>query len=133
MIVLVMSSSESEGPTPSKRKNYDLKFKLEVVKYAEKHNKSKAAKDMKVGRKQVQEWTKQKADLEAQLKTSQSRTKIPAKRLEGGGRKLKDADFDEKLISWIRQQRQKKLRVSRTMIQKQALTFATDGDFKVNF
>lgn len=126
------NSSDSEGPTPSKRKNYDLKFKLEVVEYAAKHNKSKAAKDKKVGRKQVQERTKQKVQLKNQLEASRSSSKTPAKRLEGAGRKLKDGEFDEKLINWIRQQRQKKLRISRTTIQKQALVFSTDEDFKVS-
>ena len=38
------SSSESEDATPLKQKKYDLHFKLEVVAYAEKYNKSKAAK-----------------------------------------------------------------------------------------
>lgn len=125
------SGSESEGPASSKRKNYDLNFKLQVVAYAEKHNKSKAAKDKKVPRSCVKDWTKQKAQLEAQLKDSSS-SSVSSKRLEGAGRPLKDKEFDEKLINWIHQQRQKKLRVSRTMIQKQALTFATDEDFKAS-
>ena len=88
------SSSEAEGPTPSKRKNYDLKFKLEVVEYAEKHNKSKAARDKKVPRSCVKDWAKQKEELKKQLKTSLSNSKTPAKRLEGAGRKLKDSEFD---------------------------------------
>lgn len=45
---------------------------------------------------------------------------------------MKDKDFDEKLINWVRQQRQKKLRVSRTMIQKEALTFSIDENFKAS-
>ena len=38
------SSSESEDATPLKQKKCDLHFKQEVVAYAEKYNKSKAAK-----------------------------------------------------------------------------------------
>jgi hypothetical protein len=42
------SSSESDGPTPSKRKNHKLKFKLKVVKYAENHSKRGVATNFKV-------------------------------------------------------------------------------------
>jgi len=63
-------SSQSESdlqPTPSKKKNYELSFKLRAVEYAEKHDKSKAAKEFKVDRRQVQKWSQQKAELQAQL------------------------------------------------------------------
>ena len=124
------SSSESEDATLLKRKNYDLHFKLEVVAYAEKYNKSKVAKDKKVPRSCVKYWTKQKAQLEDQLKASLSCSTSSSKRLQGAGRPLRDKDFDEKLINWVRQQRQKKLRVSRTMIQKEALTLSIDENFE---
>jgi len=52
------SSSESEDATPLKRKNYSMHFKLEVVAYAEKYNKSKAAKDKKVPCSCVKDWMK---------------------------------------------------------------------------
>lgn len=55
----------------------------------------------------------------------------PNKRLKGAGRPLKNSELDEKVINWVRMQRQKKLRVSRKMIQKQALVFSTDEEFKV--
>lgn len=71
--ILAMSrGSESEDPTPLKRKTYNIQCKLEVVAYAEKHNKSKAAKDKKVSRSCVKDWTEQKAKAEAQLKASSS-------------------------------------------------------------
>ena len=47
-----------------------MHFKLEVVAYAEKYNKSKAAKIKKVPRSCVKDWMKQKAQLEAHLKVS---------------------------------------------------------------
>ena len=102
-----------------KEKNYDMHFKLEVVAYAEKYNKSKAAKIKKVPRSCVKDWMKQKAQLEAHLKASLSCSISSSKRLQGAGRPLKDRDFDEMLINWVRQQRQKKLRVSRGMIQRE--------------
>ena len=109
------SSSESEDATPLKQKKYHLHFKLEVVAYAEKYNKSKAAKVKNVPRSCVKDWTKQKVQLEAQLKASSSYSISSSKRLQSAGRPLKDKDFDEKLINWVRQQRQKKLRVSHTI------------------
>lgn len=124
------SGSEAENMIPMKRKNYDLQFKLEVVAYAEKYNKSKAAKDKKVSRSCIKDWMAQKAQLKAQLISSPCSSS--GKRLQGAGRPLKDKDFDEKLINWVRQQRQKKLRVSRTMIQKEALTFSVDKNFKAS-
>jgi Brinker DNA-binding domain/Tc5 transposase DNA-binding domain len=124
------SDTESQGPTPSKRRTYDLKFKLEVVEYAEEYGKHKAATKFKVDRASVRDWTKQKEEITVQLAT-RSNAKTSSKNLKGAGRPLKDREFDEKMINWVRQQRQKKLRVSRTTIQKQALTFSTDEEFKV--
>ncbi|CAK8684721.1 unnamed protein product [Clavelina lepadiformis] len=129
-LAAMSSSSESEDATPSKRKNYDMHFKLEVVKYAEKYNKSKAAKIKKVPRSCVKDWMKQKAQLEAHLKMSCSTSS--SKRLQGAGRPLKDKDFDEILINWVRQQRQKKLRVSRAMIQREALTLSHNENFSAS-
>lgn len=122
------SDSETEGPTPAKRRNYDLKFKLNAVLYAEKHNKSKAAKDLNVNRQDIQKWVKQKD----QLTTVRSSSTTLTKRLEGAGRHLKDGEFDKKLVNWVHEQRQKKLRVSRTRLQKQALLFSNDELFKVS-
>ena len=77
-----------------------MHFKLEVVAYAETYNKLKAAKDKKVPRSCVKDWTKQKPQLEAQLKASSSCSISSSKRLQGAGPPLKDKDFDEKLINW---------------------------------
>ena len=52
------------------------------------------------------------------------------KRLQGAGRPFKDKDFDEKLINWVHQQRQKKLCFSCTIIQKETLTLSMDKNFK---
>lgn len=57
--------------------------------------------------------------------------------MPGSGRPLKDKDFDDEIAAWVRDQRKKKLRVSRQMIQKEArkkapLYFDEDDDaFKV--
>ena len=80
------SSSESEDATPFKRENYGMHFKLEVVAYYEKYVKATAAKGKKVPRSCVKNWTKQKAQLEAQLKASSSCSISSSKRLQGAGR-----------------------------------------------
>ena len=66
------------------------------------------------------------------MKASLSCSISSSKRLQGAGRPLKDKDFDKKLINWVCQQRQKKLRVSRTMIQKEALTLSINKNFKAS-
>ena len=43
-----MSSDSDSAPTQSKKKAYDLKFKLDAIKYAEKNNKYKAASVQKI-------------------------------------------------------------------------------------
>ena len=129
---LVAMSSSSEDATPSKRRNYDMHFKLEVVAYAEKYNKSTAAKIKKVPRSCVEDWMKQKAPLKAHLKASLSCSSSSSKRLQGAGRPLKDKDFNKMLINWVRQQHQKKLRVSSAMIQREALTLSHDENFNAN-
>jgi Tc5 transposase DNA-binding domain len=46
--------------------------------------------------------------------------KKKARQLPGSGRPLKSKEFDDALAIWVRDQRQKKLRVSRRMIQEEA-------------
>ena len=62
------------------RSSYTASFKLKVVKFAEENNKMKASKQFGVHRKRVQEWCKQKEELQ----------KVPrnAKVLKGRGRKI---------------------------------------------
>ena len=45
---------------------------------------------------------------------------------------MKDKDFDEKLINWVCQQCQKKLRVSHRIIQSEALTLSINKNFKAS-
>ena len=61
------TDSDIEESTPSKRRNYDIKFKLEVVKYAQNCNKAKAARDKNVPRTCVKNWINQEMQLESQL------------------------------------------------------------------
>jgi len=51
---------------------------------------------------------------------SSSKT-FPKKRLSGAGRRLLNKDLDDELITWIQARRQMKQRVSRRLIQQEAL------------
>ena len=62
------SDSDSNGPTPRKRKNHDLNFKLEAIEAFEANgNKSKTAKQFGVKRQDIQKWNAQKEDIREQL------------------------------------------------------------------
>jgi hypothetical protein len=52
------------------------------------------------------------------LKNVESSSK---KRLPGGGRHLRDEEFDENMANWVRDQRSKKLKVSRRLIHLEAI------------
>ena len=123
---------ESEDATSLKRKNYDMHFKLEVVAYSENTINQGLQKTRRFLVHASKIRPKQKAQLEAQLKASLSCFISSSKRLQGAGRSLKDKDFDERLINWVREQRQKKLHVNRTMIQKESLTLSIDENFKAS-
>ena len=59
------TDSDFEKSTPSKRKKYDIKFKLEVAQYAQNYIKAKAAGDKNVPRTLVKNWINQKLQLES--------------------------------------------------------------------
>ena len=126
------SSSESEDATPLKRKNYDLHFKLEVVAYSENIINQRLQKTRRFLVHASKIGPKQKAQLEAQLKAYSSCLISSSKRLQAAGHSLKDKDFDENLINWVREPRQKKLHVNCTMIRKESLTLSIDENFKAS-
>ena len=55
----------SEDKQKRKRRSYDVGFKMEVIKYAQAHNKTQAAKQFAIHRRCVQTWCKTKDKLEA--------------------------------------------------------------------
>lgn len=63
-----MSEIPTEVPVKTRKRTYDLKFKLHAINYALEHkNISKAAKDLNVNRQNIQQWIAQKAEIEKQL------------------------------------------------------------------
>ena len=66
-----------------------------------------AAKKFKVDRKRVREWV-QKEEKVTSMKEKRFR-------LDGGGRKITDAELEEEVLSWIQQRRSNMLRLSRSL------------------
>ena len=56
---------EKTAEQKRKRRSYDVAFKMEVVAYAQAHNKMKAARRFDIHRRCVQTWCKTKDKLEA--------------------------------------------------------------------
>ena len=59
-----------------KRRSYDLAFKMEVVAYAEAHNKMKAARKYDIHRRCVQFWCKTKDKLESAANSKRMRLSV---------------------------------------------------------
>lgn len=108
----------------TKRKKYDLTFKLTVVKFAEQNSGEAAARHFSVDPKRVREWRKNKAELQRL-----SEEDVKRARLRGGGRKKASEELEVSVCEWIYSMRAKHLRVSRKMIRAKAKeVYATVSD-----
>uniref|UniRef100_A0A672LD51 HTH CENPB-type domain-containing protein n=1 Tax=Sinocyclocheilus grahami TaxID=75366 RepID=A0A672LD51_SINGR len=108
----------------TKRKKYDLTFKLTVVKFAEQNSGEAAARHFSVDPKRVREWRKNKAELQRLSEEDDKRA-----RLRGGGRKKASEELEVSVCEWIHSMRAKHLRVSRKMIRAKAKeVYATVSD-----
>ena len=80
-----------------RRRKYSMKFKKATIKYALENSMHSAAKKFKVDRKRVREWV-QKEEKVTSMKEKRFR-------LDGGGRKITDAELEVEVLSWIQQRR----------------------------
>ena len=112
----------------SKRKCYDVSFKLRAVEVAESKSKEAASREYNVDSKRIREWCSQKEQLLSLKKKGKSRSK----RLNGGGRKPMDESMEEELFQWIVDLRTRHLRVSRRMIREQAKILGTKAGFRAS-
>ena len=71
--------------------------KLQAVEVAEKTSKEAAARQFGVDPRRIREWCSQKYVLEKAKKHGCTKRR----RLDGGGRKIKDEDMEETLLNWI--------------------------------
>ena len=112
------------------RKKISAKKKIEVVAYAKKYSHRSAARKFGIHRKCVRVWRRSENNLRSLNGKSARRV--------GGGRKPKFPYLEERLLQHFRQQREKKLRVSRNQLKRKAVGFfeemvaadeASDGNF----
>ena len=75
-------------------------------------------------RKRIREWIQ--SDSKIQNKISSKNRGSFAKKLDGGGRKIKDMDLEEMFLEWITLQKSKNLRVSRKLIQRKARIYTEE-------
>ena len=103
-----MNETQSMSHKGERRQKYSMELKKEAIKYAKENSINSAAKKFKVDRKRVREWV-QKEEKVTSMKGKRFR-------LDGGGRKLTDAELEEEVLNWIHQRRSNMLRVSRKLI-----------------
>nr|CAD2190978.1 unnamed protein product [Meloidogyne enterolobii] len=111
----VVGVEEEQNPTTSSRvkKAYSIEKKIEVIEFAKKNSNHAAARRFGVSRSSVIDWRAQEGKLRESKRIN--------KRLPGGGRSLRFMESDEQLANWVRERRKEKVRVTRRMIQQQAI------------
>lgn len=115
---------ENDNLRGKKKRKFEMKFKLAVVKYAEQNSGEAAAREFNVDPKRVREWKKKKGELASHAATDATRA-----RLSGGGRKKVSEELENNLCQWIHHARGRNIRVSRKMIRLKAKElYATAGD-----
>jgi hypothetical protein len=111
-----------------RRRNTETITKLEAIEWARKNSVHSAAKKFRVDRKRIREWTKQENKLKQQVNTFGGGKR---KRLQGGGRHVQHPEFDSTLASWIKEMRENKKPVTRSIIKNKAIEVFVDTDLKV--
>ena len=90
--------AKSSSQSNEKIKSYTLSFKLLVVKHAKMSSTGAAERKFEVNRKTIIKWIQNKSKI--QNKVSSKNWGSFAKKLDGGGRKIKDMDLEEMLL-WM--------------------------------
>uniref|UniRef100_A0A915EPU6 HTH CENPB-type domain-containing protein n=1 Tax=Ditylenchus dipsaci TaxID=166011 RepID=A0A915EPU6_9BILA len=111
-------SADEEVSKSKKIKAYSTEWKLDVVNHAKLVSIHSASKKYVISRACIRDWVKKEGKLKS-LKDS-CRAGKTRKRLRGSERPLQFKDLDKELATWVREQRGKKHRVSRRIIQQQA-------------
>ena len=101
--------AKSSSHKNEKIKSYTSSFKLLVVKHAKMSSIRAAEQKFGVDRKQIREWIQNESKI--QNKISSKNWGSFTKKLDRGGRKIKDMNLKEMLLEWITLQRSKNLRV----------------------
>uniref|UniRef100_T1IMM1 HTH CENPB-type domain-containing protein n=1 Tax=Strigamia maritima TaxID=126957 RepID=T1IMM1_STRMM len=97
-------------------RSFDLKFKLEVLNFAEENSGEAAARKFGVTPSTIRGWKRNKEEIIfTALYASDGAKK---KRVQGAGRKLISAELESDLMEWILEKQRNHERVSRKMIRK---------------
>jgi transposase len=108
----------------SKRRNYFLKTKLEIIRSYEKGVTEKGlpaiAKANGISIETLRGWVNKREELEAALLNADVETQM-TRHLKGGGRPAKYTELEEQLHSWILEKNAKGLCVNDHYIQQKAL------------
>ena len=112
----------------NKQRSYLPEFQIRVIEHARVQGIHDAARVFNVDRKRVREWTKDEEKLRGQERGR--------KRDAGAGRKLTSEDVENGTLDFIWEQRSKKVRVTRRMIQVKArqiyASLEQEGEFKAS-
>ncbi|XP_062395903.1 zinc finger protein 135-like [Sardina pilchardus] len=99
----------------TKRKRYDLTFKMGVVKFAEENPAEAAARHFSVHPKLVRDWRREKAELKRRAEEDCKRSRLP-----GAGRKQAREELEESVCDWMDGMQAKHLEVSRKRVRSKA-------------
>ncbi|CAG8629803.1 10037_t:CDS:1, partial [Gigaspora rosea] len=91
-----------------KKRSYTVSFKLEVVSYAESTSNRHASLFYNIDRRRVQEWKKQKLELET-VRDNKNQNINQVRALEGRGQKAKYPTLEKELLDYIKQKRDEKI------------------------
>ncbi|PIC36539.1 hypothetical protein B9Z55_015487 [Caenorhabditis nigoni] len=120
-----------EKPQKFRRQNYTLEFKTQVVEFAEKTNNCQASTLFGVPRQCIQNWRRVKEDF-LNAKEPFGKPKKQMKRLKGGGRKLKNAEMDQKMEKWLKEKEEMGEKITGTMIKEYAISISDDSEFRAS-
>ena len=116
--------AKSSSHKNEKIKLYTLSFKLLIVKHVKMSSIGAAEQKFGVERKRMRELIQNESKIQNKV-SSENRGSF-AKKLDGGGRKIKDMDLEEMVLEWITLQKSKNLRVSQKLIQRKSRIYAEE-------
>ncbi|UMM30654.1 hypothetical protein L5515_012443 [Caenorhabditis briggsae] len=120
-----------ETPQKFRRQNYTLEFKTQVVEFAEKTNNCQASTLFGVPRQCIQNWRRVKEEF-LNAEEPFGKPKKQMKRLKGGGRKLKNAEMDQKMEKWLKEKEEMGEKITGTMIKEYAISISGDSEFRAS-
>uniref|UniRef100_A0A183BK65 HTH CENPB-type domain-containing protein n=1 Tax=Globodera pallida TaxID=36090 RepID=A0A183BK65_GLOPA len=111
-----------------RHRNNEATKKLDAIEWARRNSINSAAKKFRVDRKSIREWMEQEGKLNQQMNAGGGKRK----RLDGGGRAVQHLNIDTTLADWIKEMRQNKKPVTRSIIKNKATALFVDTDIKVS-